>query len=325
MALNKEQILTLTCLKEVGCSGFGYQKVMTLGNHMQDNDLVVDSYERLYEIIKSIKGSAFQKVTLDYLSDANKIAKKVVDESERQGIGYVAFYDEDYPELLKNTINEEGKLEPPLLIWYRGDLSITKMPGLAVIGTREPTNEGIAGGQYLASEFAKIGFNIISGLAVGCDTCGHVGALKVGGKTTAILANGLDHNSIYPPDNQDLAEEIVEKGGLLLSEYRIGSSVSRFTLVARDRLQSGLAKATLVIQTGENGGTMHAATATLQARKPLYTMLFKDDATNKQEKCLGNALLVKKGAKYIKGSDNIAEISDSIMNWEPFKDDFFDK
>jgi DNA processing protein len=325
MALNKEQILTLTCLKEVGCSGFGYQKVMTLGNHMQDNDLVVDSYERLYEIIKSIKGSAFQKVTLDYLSDANKIAKKVVDESERQGIGYVALYDEDYPELLKNTINEEGKLEPPLLIWYRGDLSITKMPGLAVIGTREPTNEGIAGGQYLASEFAKIGFNIISGLAVGCDTCGHVGALKVGGKTTAILANGLDHNSIYPPDNQDLAEEIVEKGGLLLSEYRIGSSVSRFTLVARDRLQSGLAKATLVIQTGENGGTMHAATATLQARKPLYTMLFKDDATNKQEKCLGNALLVKKGAKYIKGSDNIAEISDSIMNWEPFKDDFFDK
>ncbi len=325
MALNKEQILTLTCLKEVGCSGFGYQKVMTLGNHMQDNDLVVDSYERLYEIIKSIKGSAFQKVTLDYLSDANKIAKKVVDESERQGIGYVALYDEDYPELLKNTINEEGKLEPPLLIWYRGDLSITKMPGLAVIGTREPTNEGIAGGQYLASEFAKIGFNIISGLAVGCDTCGHVGALKVGGKTTAILANGLDHNSIYPPDNQDLAEEIVEKGGLLLSEYRIGSSVSRFTLVARDRLQSGLAKATLVIQTGENGGTMHAATATLQARKPLYTMLFKDDATNKQEKCLGNALLVKKGAKYIKGSDNIAEISDSIKNWEPFKDDFFDK
>lgn len=325
MALNKEQILTLTCLKEVGCSGFGYQKVMTLGNHMQDNDLVVDSYEELYEIIKGIKGSAFQKVTLDYLSDANKIAKKVVDESERQGIGYVALYDEDYPELLRNTINEEGKLEPPLLLWYRGDLSITKMPGLAVIGTREPTNEGIAGGQYLASEFAKIGFNIISGLAIGCDTCGHIGALKVGGKTTAILANGLDHNSIYPPDNQDLAEEIVEKGGLLLSEYRIGSSVSRFTLVARDRLQSGLAKATLVIQTGENGGTMHAATATLQARKPLYTMLFKDDATNKQEKCLGNALLVKKGAKYIKGSDNIAEISDSIKNWEPFKDDFFDK
>ena len=325
MALNKEQILTLTCLKEVGCSGFGYQKVMTLGNHMQDNDLVVDSYEELYEIIKGIKGSAFQKVTLDYLSDANKIAKKVVDESERLGIGYVALYDEDYPELLRNTINEEGKLEPPLLLWYRGDLSITKMPGLAVIGTREPTNEGIAGGQYLASEFAKIGFNIISGLAIGCDTCGHIGALKVGGKTTAILANGLDHNSIYPPDNQDLAEEIVEKGGLLLSEYRIGSPVNRYNLVARDRLQSGLAKATLVIQTGENGGTMHAATATLQARKPLYTMLFKDDATNKQEKCLGNALLVKKGAKYIKGSDNIAEISDSIKNWEPFKDDFFDK
>lgn len=325
MALNKEQILTLTCLKEVGCSGFGYQKVMTLGNHMKDNDLTFDSYEELFDIIKGIKGSAFQKVTLSYLSDANKIAKRIIDESERQGIGFVALYDEDYPEMLKSTVNEEGKKEPPLLVWYRGDLSITEMPGLAVIGTREPTNEGIAGGQYIASEFAKNGFNVISGLAVGCDTCGHKGALKVGGKTTAILANGLNHSSIYPPENQDLAEEIVEKGGLLLSEYRIGSAVNRYSLVARDRLQSGLAMATLVIQTGENGGTMHAATATLQAKKPLYTMLFKDDATNKHEKCLGNALLVKKGANYIKGSDNIAEISESIKNWKPFKEDFYDK
>jgi DNA processing protein len=325
MALNKEQILTLTCLKEVGCTGFGYQKVMTLGNHMLDNDLVADSYDQLFDIIKGIKVPAFQKVTLSYLSDASRIAKRVIEESERQSICFVALFDEDYPELLKGTVNEEGKLEPPLLIWYRGNLSITEMPGLAVIGTREPTNEGIAGGQYLASEFAKKGFNIISGLAVGCDTCGHKGALKVGGKTTAILGNGLDHKSIYPPENQDLAEEIVENGGLLLSEYRIGSAVNRFSLVARDRLQSGLAKATLVIQTGENGGTMHAATATLQARKPLYTMLFKDDATNKHEKCLGNALLVKKGARYIKGSDNISEICDNIKNWEPPKDHIFDK
>lgn len=183
MALNKEQILTLTCLKEVGCTGFGYQKVMTLGNHMLDNDLVADSYDQLFDIIKGIKVPAFQKVTLSYLSDASRIAKRVIEESERQSICFVALFDEDYPELLKGTVNEEGKLEPPLLIWYRGNLSITEMPGLAVIGTREPTNEGIAGGQYLAGEFAKKGFNIISGLAVGCDTCGHKGALKVGGKT----------------------------------------------------------------------------------------------------------------------------------------------
>ena len=75
----------------------------------------------------------------------------------------------------------------------------------------------------MAGEFAKRGFNIVSGLAIGCDTCGHKGALKVKGKTTAILANGLDNDSIYPPENKYLAEEIVQNGGLLISEYRIGT------------------------------------------------------------------------------------------------------
>ena len=69
---------------------------------------------------------------------------------------------------------------------------------------------------------------------------------------------------------------------------------------------------------------MHAATATLKAEKPLYTMLFKDDATNHHEKCLGNALLVKKGAKYIKGNDNFDQISDTVKNWKPLKTDLFD-
>lgn len=69
---------------------------------------------------------------------------------------------------------------------------------------------------------------------------------------------------------------------------------------------------------------MHAATATLKAEKPLYTILFKDDATNQHEKCLGNALLVKRGAKYIKGNDNLDQISDSIKNRKPLKTDLFD-
>ena len=137
MALNKEQILTLTCLKEVGFSGFGTQKIMILGTYMADNDLTVETYEDLCDIIKKQKGAVFQKVTLNDLSDANKIARKIIDESERHDIGYVGFYDEDFPEALRSTINEEGKQEPPLILWYRGDLSITKMPGLAVIGTRK--------------------------------------------------------------------------------------------------------------------------------------------------------------------------------------------
>lgn len=210
-----------------------------------------------------------------------------------------------------------------MLLWYRGDLSIASLPGLAVIGTREATPEGIAGGMFLSAEFAKRGFNIVSGLAIGCDTCGHKGALKVGGKTTAFLANGLDYDSIYPDENKELAEEIVAKGGLLLSEYHIGQSVNRYSLVARDRLQAALSKATLVVQTGIKGGTMHAANTTLKAGKTLYAMKFKDEATNLHEKCLGNAFLVKQGAKYICGGDNLDTISEQIRNWEPLQTSLF--
>ena len=323
MALNKELMLTLTCLKDVGISGIGPKKILEIGETIENKNIVVNSLEELATLMGGMQKKQIRQVTLKSLNQASQCAKKTIEASRNHDIGYIGYYDDDFPAILRQTINEDGKLEPPLILWYRGDFSITKLPGLAVIGTREATPEGISGGEYLSGQFAQRGFNIVSGLAIGCDTCGHKGALKVGGKTTAILANGLDHESIYPPENQALAEEIVENGGLLLSEYRIGTPVNRFSLVARDRLQSGLSLATLVVQTGEHGGTMHAATATLQAGKPLYTMLFKDDATNQNEKCLGNALLVKKGAKYIKGNDNIDEISNIVKNWTVFKDTLF--
>jgi DNA processing protein len=324
MALTKEQILTLTCLKEVDVKGVGPQKIFAIGAAIDDRNLVINSNDDLAKLMSGMKEKAIQKVTLKNLNEASNVARKIIETSSQAGIGLVGYYDNEFPDVLRKTVNEEGKLDPPLLLWYRGDFSITQLPGFAVIGTREATPEGVAGGTYLSGEFAKRGFNIVSGLAIGCDTCGHKGALKVGGKTTAILANGLDHDSIYPPENQELAEEIVQNGGLLISEYRIGTPVNRYSLVARDRLQSGLSLATLVVQTGENGGTMHAATATLQAGKPLYTMYFKSEATRQHEKCLGNELLVTKGAKYIKGDDNFDEICDSVKNWKPVKTDLFD-
>lgn len=319
MGLTKEQILTLTFLK-----GIGPKKILSIGTTINDRELHVDSYEGLHEVMKGMKDKKIQNVSLDDLNAAYRDARKTIEYSESKGIGLLGYYDEEFPQNLRNTINEEGKLDPPLLLWYRGDLSVLSTTGLAVIGTREPTKVGSAGGEYLAGEFAKRGLNIISGLAIGCDTCGHKGALKVGGKTTAILANGLDHDSIYPEENQDLAEEIVNSGGLLLSEYRIGTTVNRYNLVARDRLQAGLASATLVIQTGVKGGTMHAANATLMANKDLFVMQFKDEVTNNHEKCLGNAYLIKKGAKYIKGSDNIDSISENIKKTKTTVTDLFE-
>ena len=324
MTLTKEYIFTLTCLKEIGIKGVGPKKVLSIGNTIKERNIPIESLEDLASLMKTMKEKAINSVRMEDLQKAYNYAMNIVEASKAEGIGFKGYYDDDFPESLRKTVDEEGKENPPLLLWYRGDFSITKLPGIAVIGTREPTEEGIIGGKYLAGEFAKRGFNIVSGLAIGCDTCGHEGALNVNGKTTAILANGLDNKSIYPPENRDLAENIVKNGGVLLSEYPINTSVNRYSLVARDRLQAGLAQATLVIQTGKAGGTMHAAKATLAANKPLYVMLFKKEETNKHEKCLGNEALHEQGAIYLKGNDNIDEISHSIKNRKVVKSDLFD-
>lgn len=315
MALSAEYILTLQQIK-----GIGTKTILKISENIIDKSLTI---EDLLDFLKRAKIKKLPSLSLKELKDANVAANRIIEYSEKHNISMLSYYDDIFPENLRNAINENGKEDPPLLLWYRGDLSILKLPGLAVIGTREATPEGIIGGTYISSEFAKRGFNIISGLAIGCDTCGHIGALNVGGKTTAFLANGLDHESIYPTENQSLAEKIVDNGGLLLSEYSVSENVNRYQLVARDRLQAGLALATLVIQTGIKGGTMHAANTTLLAGKPLYVMKFKSDSVNNHEKCLGNATLVEKGAKYISGSDNIDAICKHIKDRKIIKASLF--
>jgi DNA processing protein len=319
MALNKEQILTLSLVK-----GIGPKKILAIGELADNISAETSGYEKLYDLMQHMKEKAIRKVTLSDLSTAYQKARKLIDESSEHGINFLGYYDENFPPSMRKALNEDGKSAPPLYLWYRGDISVLGIPGIAVIGTREPTPEGESAGTYLARQFAKRGLNIVSGLAVGCDTCGHKGALEVNGKTTAILADGLDKESIYPPENKELAEEIVRKGGLLLSEYGYGERVNRYSLVARDRLQAALANATLVVQTGIKGGTMHAANTTLVSQKPLYAILYKDEETNKNDKCLGNALLVEKGAKYIKGDDDLDKISETIKKPRQMKQSLFD-
>lgn len=258
-------------------------------------------------------------------SDVDKAfveAKRIMEESNAKGIYAQSYLDTDYPKELLKTLDENGNAAAPVLIYYKGDISITHQPGIAVIGTREPTSEGVRLGTSMAERFAKQGFNIISGLALGCDTCGHKGALNVGGKTTAILAHGL--NTIYPPQNEQLAALIVENGGLLLSEYPIGTQLTTYNLVARDRLQSGLAKATLVVQTGKSGGTMHAVRSTIASQKPLYVVKYHDAATLTHEKTAGNEYLAQSYAKFISETDDVAEIAAKIKSAEPIKTNLFD-
>jgi DNA processing protein len=287
MALSTELILTLQNLK-----GFGSKTILQI-NEVSRNKIT--TIPDLCVFWKFLKGKKFEKVTDDDLYIANRVANKIIEESNRNNVGVISICDDMFPKLLKECINEEGKIDPPIILYYRGNIKALEKPGIAIIGTREPTLNGEQAGIYFSEEFAKKGFNIVSGLAIGCDTAGHKGALNVNGTTTAFLANGLDWDSIYPKENIALAKEIVEKGGLLLSEYPVGQACNRYALVARDRLQAGLSYATIAIQTGLFGGTIHAVNATLRANKPLFMINYKHDCDLIHQNVQGNIKFVKEG------------------------------
>ena len=130
-------------------------------------------------------------------------------------IDIISIEDEEYPSLLKNIDN------PPICIYIIGRKEILDEANIAIVGSRDATEYG----KYVAKDFAyKLsdnGFNIVSGLARGIDSFAHMGAINAKGKTIAVLGNGLD--TIFPKENKKLAEEIINLGGCIISEYPLGA------------------------------------------------------------------------------------------------------
>lgn len=309
MALSTEIIITLQNLKEVGKKGFGTKTILEMSK-LQIN---IETIDELCINWKSFYGKKFEDVNKVDLLAANKIAQNVMRSCHTENIGIISYFEPAFPDSLKYCVNEEGKEDPAILLYYRGSLKALDKPGIAIIGTREPTPNGIKAGKYFAEKFAEKGFNIVSGLAIGCDTMGHIGALNViNGTTTAFLANGLDWESIYPKENLELAKNIVEKGGLLLSEYPIGQSCNRYNLVARDRLQAGLSYATIAIQTGIKGGTMHAVNTTICSKKPLFMVNYKLPEDTEHVKVQGNNKLISEGKARPLGTDTFETVCNII-------------
>lgn len=297
MALSTEMILTLQQLE-----GIGNKTIFKIAESVQ---FPIKDIEQLCQLWKTMKGKKLESIDTKELEDAHKKALYILSRCEQDSVGIISYYEGDFPEILRCCKNEDGKLDPPILLYYRGNIKALEYPGIAVIGTREPTPNGEKAGKYFSGELAKRGYNIVSGLAVGCDATGHQGALAVGGITTAFLANGLDWDSIYPKENLELAKEIVNKGGLLLSEYPVGQPCGRYGLVARDRLQAGLSYATIVVQTGEKGGTMHAVNATINSGKLLFAVEYKKNEDITHSKAQGNIKLINEQKAHPLSSDCI--------------------
>lgn len=202
-----------------------------------------------------------RQISEDEWKPAFEAAWRIVNDSIEAGIRILSFDDPDYPMPLRSIP------DPPPFLYVRGTLPNWD-DAVAIIGTREPddialelTSQTV---EALATERDVV---IVSGLALGIDTRAHERAVAKGLRTVAVLANGLD--TVYPKANAALAGEIIENGGALISEIPIGQRVTSFNLVARDRLQSGLSLATILIQSSVDGGSMHTARFTLEQSRTL--------------------------------------------------------
>lgn len=157
-------------------------------------------------------------------------------------------------------------------LWCEGkiDQKWSKMPTVAIVGSRKPTDYGRSVTLKLASALAARGVIIISGLALGHDALAARGALDAGGITVAVIGNGL--NRIHPRSNQTLADEIITSGGAILSEYEPDYPVYKNNFLARNRLISALSDIVIIVEAGERSGTLNTAAHALTQGKELMAI-----------------------------------------------------
>lgn len=250
---------------------------------------VPDSVEDILEITHSVYSISTRlfSPTLEELRSAYSQGVKTLELAERSGISVLSPGHVDFPQRLKAIKS------PPLVLYVRGSTACLAQPfSIAVIGTREPTEQGYTLSESLGRIVAEMRCVVVSGLARGCDTWAHRGCLSVEGQTVAILGHGL--NTIYPPENYSLAEEIIEMGGCLLSEYPPNERPKPKYFVERDRLQSGLSAGVIVVETDLKGGAMHTARFCVEEKKPLACMVFPEDWNNRKM-TEGNSRLISSG------------------------------
>ncbi len=244
----------------------------------------VDLAEYLTNLDRKPRG--FTAVTANALEHGFRAADQGIERCRDQGIGIAIEQSSPFWSLLWSIP------KPPALLYYKGNAAAAALPGVAVVGTREPTDFGYKSGERIAKRCCERGFAVVSGLAVGCDTSAHEGALAANGLTIAVLAHGLD--TVYPAVNRKLATRILDAGGLLVSEYAPGTELRANQLVERDRLQAALSRAVIVVETDIEGGTMHTVNFA-QAQQRKLAAVDHPEHFQKEPKAQGNRQLIRTG------------------------------
>ncbi len=190
--------------------------------------------------------------------------------------------------------------DPPAALYVRGQLAPSHQLAVAVIGSRKPSPYGKMSAERFSRTLVEHGYTVVSGLARGIDSLAHQGALRAGGQTLAVLGSGI--NMVYPPENRPLYEQICSQGAIL-SEFSLHTKPDRWNFPRRNRIISGLALGTLVIEAAANSGSLHTARHALDQGREVFAVPGRIDDPNSR----GTNGLIKKGAKLVETIDDILD------------------
>lgn len=232
--------------------------------------------------------------------------RPILEQCRKHDIRIVTLDDDDYPKLLREIKN------PPILLFACGNIKIlNERISLAAVGTRDLSKYGKAVTELICSPIAKVGVNIVSGLAVGADTAAHRAALDAGGLTVGVLACGMFVN--YPTQSADLKREIILKGGVLISELLPTARVYSAYFHQRNRIISGLCSGTLVTEAGGKSGSLITAEHAVEQGRDVFCIPPHDIFSSHFE---GVVPLLREGAIPVFG---YSDILDRLLAGSPDK------
>jgi len=205
--------------------------------------------------------------------------------------------DKEYPSLLKK-IDKEA----PKQIYFKGEYDKSIFDNcLSVIGSRRLTSYGKEAAEQLVSQIAASGITIVSGFMYGGDALAHQSAVKVGGRTIAVMPCGID--LIHPEYQAELYQEILDNNGLIISEYKGQMKPALWSYPQRNRIVAGLSQALLVIEAGEKSGTLITANYAKKFKRKIFAL--PGPITSSVSK--GSNLLIKQGADIVTSAQDILD------------------
>ncbi len=208
--------------------------------------------------------------------------------------GIVTLADEDYPRLLLETA------DPPPILYLKGRRELLNAPGLAMVGSRNATPQGVENARRFAQALSECGLAIVSGLAQGIDAAAHRGGLAGQGSTIAVVGTGLD--VVYPAGNRALAHEIA-RNGLLVGEFPLGTPAIAGNFPRRNRLISGLARGVLVVEAALKSGSLITARLALEQGREVFAI----PGSIHSPLSKGCHRLIKQGAKLVESAQDVLE------------------